>query len=995
METTSNATKGSNFEEKVAQLFSLYGYIVKRNILIGGRQVDLYIEDRSTPFTRCYIVECKDQANPVNTSQYDSFLGRVLSAKREISPKVRGIFVASTGFVKEAKAQSQNDDIELITISELETSLIDFSQYISTIISDFKNDIDLRFFIEPNISEEHQTYSVQAYKIINAWLADPVLNQLTLLGDYGTGKTTLLKHLALVSAQNYESQVLETGGRARVPIFIDLRKYTQALSLKQIILDLLDTLSIKISSYAAFEYAATDGQLLIILDGFDEMASRGNFEITLRNFRELNKIASGKSKVIISSRTHYFTSDSDVHRYFGNYPPTTRITSSSYTDLYREIATKKNFKIVFLQEFNEDQVQHYLRNRCGSHWREVQSFIDDRYNLPELSRRPVFLDMIVSSAGKGSIKGKVTPGALYQVYTDLWLKENDWSTQLDINYKSELLEKLAFHLYSEPHEVLYYRNIKELIQSWNPEISEIETSDIDNELRSASFLVRDNPGNYKFSHKSFLEFFFSRFLLAEACRGNVTHWGNGHFSTEIYHFLRDLIELDSSTVEILLKWIPNTSLPLFARSNAIKVLSGYQDPRIPYELMKVFSVIKNTIVHRSAATALGFYIKTEVVDLLISLISQYPKGEIQTNCLISLARINDPKGNAIFKEFIEKSKISETASDISRWPLYEAAKKFESKSLIDLLIHNAPLYPKNDVTFRSCIELCQEHWSEEAEIYCIKVLSQTNKPHFSAMAYRVVPELQKSVYLNKMVGFYKLYKNDPVSTELVKAIGTYHHPDVAAFLVDVINDEKSRNDSVALKILSENFPNTLNEMAVHWLKAPVPYDIKIHAARTFVENTAPAGLEDLALLLVPRERVLVKIAVLGLISKHYKNDIKKIVEALWETEPSIGVKRKALEVLRGHDQEAALNLMLTKGIYSKKTGMRAAVCAMLAIENSAKTNSKLLEVLENDDSKWVRMQALKSLCSPGRDIDKNLIITATKLESNIDVLAVRKELLGE
>ena len=161
----------------------------------------------------------------------------------------------------------------------------------------------------------------------------------------------------------------------------------------------MDTHSIRAASYGAFQYAMREGQLLLILDGFDKMASRGNYQATLRNFRELNKSAIGRAKMILSCRTHYFATDQVVQRFHG-YQSSSAFLPKSFTDLYREIAGRRNFLITHLMEFRTDQVEQYLRSRCGDCWQTILSFIQSTYNLTELSRRPVLLDMIVASKGR-------------------------------------------------------------------------------------------------------------------------------------------------------------------------------------------------------------------------------------------------------------------------------------------------------------------------------------------------------------------------------------------------------------------------------------------------------------------------------------------------------------------------------------------------------------------------------------------------------------------
>ncbi|MCG8459712.1 MAG: restriction endonuclease, partial [Holophagales bacterium] len=146
--------QGDLFERRVGHLFALLGYRVDYDRLVAGRQVDLVLEDRSGPLVRSYLVECKDHARPVTTADYDAFASRVIAAKRELGPKIRGLLVASVGFVKEAHAHSTHDDIELVTVSELETSLIDFRAYVAGLESELAQDGSLAHFVEPRACRE-------------------------------------------------------------------------------------------------------------------------------------------------------------------------------------------------------------------------------------------------------------------------------------------------------------------------------------------------------------------------------------------------------------------------------------------------------------------------------------------------------------------------------------------------------------------------------------------------------------------------------------------------------------------------------------------------------------------------------------------------------------------------------------------------------------------------------------------------------------------------
>jgi hypothetical protein len=119
-----------------------------------------------------------------------------------MNPRVRGIIVSSVGFTREVKAQSEFDDVELFTIADLETSLIDFRGYVRNLSRTLQDDTSLRHFVEPEAIREPMTMGMPALKLFKEWLIDPQVNQLTLLGDYGTGKTTLLRR-ARSAAQNW------------------------------------------------------------------------------------------------------------------------------------------------------------------------------------------------------------------------------------------------------------------------------------------------------------------------------------------------------------------------------------------------------------------------------------------------------------------------------------------------------------------------------------------------------------------------------------------------------------------------------------------------------------------------------------------------------------------------------------------------------------------------------------------------------------------------
>ena len=76
-----------------------------------------------------------------------------------------------------------------------------------------QSDPDLEWYVEPRVRREHATLAEPASRVFDQWLTDAELNQLTLLGDYGTGKTTFLKQVALQMGEKYETEVVAGGAR--------------------------------------------------------------------------------------------------------------------------------------------------------------------------------------------------------------------------------------------------------------------------------------------------------------------------------------------------------------------------------------------------------------------------------------------------------------------------------------------------------------------------------------------------------------------------------------------------------------------------------------------------------------------------------------------------------------------------------------------------------------------------------------------------------------
>jgi len=350
---------------------------------------------------------------------------------------------------------------------------------------------------------------------IDKWLNEDSMNGLFIIGDFGTGKSTLCAFLAYELARDFLQN-----SRTRIPLFIPLR-HLDGIS-KESLLDVLrKTLLI---DWETLSDLLKSGRLLLILDGFDEMKTRTNWKKIKSDFQEIiNLLCKGKSKVIVTCRTHFFKKDSMI---FGE-----------DTELMESLRATENFMIVTMFPFTYQQIFDFVSRRVKNP-REIMKQINRTYNLEDLCRRPLLVDMVVSTLPKlVSLGSMINAANLYETYTEEWIKREDWRSQLKPKQKAELMESLALDLFSKDKATISFENLKKMIETkFGAKIESEAAACIDYDVRTCSFLHRDSWGNYSFMHRSFLEFFIAKKIAREINFHRFKDLGTISLSPEIVFF---------------------------------------------------------------------------------------------------------------------------------------------------------------------------------------------------------------------------------------------------------------------------------------------------------------------------------------------------------------------------------------------------------------------------------------------------------------------------
>lgn len=479
---------GQEFKDLIAELYRLFGFEVKQGQQVKDVNIDLWVEKRSGGFRFQMMIECVE--SQLGPRQLDALLAKYNSVRSQL-PGVGCMVVTTQELSADALIQLDKSGIRVTTYAELLRSLVPLDQYAMRLIGDFKKWRSDRWqgedwFIRPDVTTDWVRKGHRAWQQISAWLGGKRGNLLAMLGDLGTGKSTLASFLAYEMAQAYLADPL----RHPAPVLVKLLNVRKEVSLESIIIthfsEKLDKQEMDDFSYSRFEYLVRRGRIVLLFDAFDEMAERVRPLVMRNNLKELIRLSEQGGKVLLTCRTHYFRNREEQEKLFGT-------------------------GAVYLQEFSPEQVRSYLAKARPQTKDEDLRKIQEIYNLKDLARRPLLLDMIVKAMPTVQ---SVNAAAMYAEYAKLWFdREQDKGRLLDKQVKISLMRELAWQIWHEEKRAIYFQDLLRLVKELKGrkalDFGDEAEDDIAEEMRTASFLKRDDDGNYSFADTSFEEYFLA------------------------------------------------------------------------------------------------------------------------------------------------------------------------------------------------------------------------------------------------------------------------------------------------------------------------------------------------------------------------------------------------------------------------------------------------------------------------------------------------------
>lgn len=568
-----SSAKGKRFEDQVADLYRLLGARVVQNIEIHQKKVDILATFRIPGSSREHrvIVECKEARAVAANQRIMAFKG-LLHIARANGTADSAEIITRTPWSDQAKGFARSSGVELSTYTEKASQLIDFTDYLKTLVSKFDKQDPTRPS-EPPLASYYVDLSAQRGSgdravhipvidtFIHDWLdqEDPRA-QLAVFGEYGSGKSTLCQKLARDLAVAYLAGSISS----RIPILLNLRDFIGKLDLESYITWFLDreckVVNPRIELFRAMNEV---GIFLLIFDGFDEMAVKVDADTLESNLLEIEKLAaSNKGKLMLTSRPEYFVS--------------AREESEVLTPTVNPFLTRTtHYEPLKILPWNEVQVELLLQRRvplingANQPWTYYRDSIRKIGSLSDLSQRPVLLDMIVKTLPRLTSSGEtINLPNLYKSYLIGEIKRQKVlkrrSLLLTDEARFKLLQELAAQLYRTRTPFITFADALKLVATEiAPPKPELEAHTRD--FLTNSFLIRSGD-EYRLSHKSILEFLVAMKLNKEVQTDDPIIFRRP-LDSQIINFLKEF-EPDHQT---LLKWIQLTRSEPVMRHSSIGV----------------------------------------------------------------------------------------------------------------------------------------------------------------------------------------------------------------------------------------------------------------------------------------------------------------------------------------------------------------------------------------------------------------------------------------
>ncbi len=398
--------------------------------------------------------------------------------------------------------RAQRREVELVTFESYQ-GLIDFSRYTAWLSRRLELDQEYPpwLYVEQPAGVSFATQKAKLVPNALASLREVLDTQerrfALILGDFGAGKSFLLRELA--------RRLLADRG-ALVPVLVEMRSLEKTLSLRTLLAQHFTDADVGSVDIDAFLYMLHEGRVVLLFDGFDELAVRVTYDQVLQHFATITSAVEGKAKVIISSRRQHFLDDGQVT-----------------LELARNAEQLQGYRLLQLQPFGEPQIRQFLRNRLKDDAEASARYrlIHDVKDLLGLSHNPRMLSFIADLeparlTAATEAAGEITPAKLYELLLDRWLEGECSRTQVKKESLWGAVRSFARTLWATPGNAVDLARLpRDLVPRMEAPKQVLSEEQARLVLGSRSLLKRDADGMFSFVHRSVLEWLVASEAVSE------------------------------------------------------------------------------------------------------------------------------------------------------------------------------------------------------------------------------------------------------------------------------------------------------------------------------------------------------------------------------------------------------------------------------------------------------------------------------------------------
>lgn len=345
------------------------------------------------------------------------------------------------------------------------------------------------------VGEASGGFGEDLYADVLHMLGDDQGRFLLLLGDFGRGKTFLLRELARRIPEELPHLT---------PLLIELRTLETTESLDEMIAAHLAASGEERFDLAAFRYMLRTGQLVLLFDGFDELAVRSTYEHATDRLDTLMRAAEGQAKIVVSSRAGSLLSDTQAR------------AALTRTEL------PPGRRLLEVQDFTETQMRAFLVNAYDGDTERAENRLDLLRGIGDLlglAANPRMLAFIADLDDERlraaqSADGEVGAANLYRQILDAWLAYEaevrggqSRPANLDKGRRWDAVMAIALRMWESDQPYVGVEDLTEVAGDVIAGLTErrLTAEQAAHVVGSGTLLVRAGSGKFTFVHTSVLE----------------------------------------------------------------------------------------------------------------------------------------------------------------------------------------------------------------------------------------------------------------------------------------------------------------------------------------------------------------------------------------------------------------------------------------------------------------------------------------------------------